>query len=107
MIYEEATERALIVLNRMLEEDRVAVTRLCLDARVPCNDALADDPSVQVGHIGDDKTNGCDVGLLGVVNGICGTIDDGPKKGWGPVTAVVDMADGNKLVTRFERTALA
>ncbi len=40
------------------------------------------------------------VGMLGVLNGFCGTIDDGPRKGWGPIAAIYD--EGKLL--RFERT---
>lgn len=49
-------------LNRILEIDRKAVTALC-DTRVPVVDRLADDPWVTV-------TGDCELGLLGVLNGM-------------------------------------
>jgi hypothetical protein len=40
------------------------------------------------------------VGILGMLNGFCGTIDDGPWTGCGPIAATYE---GGKLV-HFERT---
>ncbi len=78
----ELAERVVELLNGMLEMDRPAVGALIAN-RVPCNRELADHPTVQVGR----QHGGFHVGLLGIVNGICG-IDD--ATGWGAITAVFD-----------------
>lgn len=71
-----AVERAIEVLNRLHAADPTVLPAL-IAHRVPCNEAAADDPTVQVGHIDDDRTKGCEVGLLGIVNGLFGV--QGPK----------------------------
>ena len=55
------------VLNRVFEADPKAISDL-IEARVPCNRQLADDPTVQVSE-DDGKYL---VGLLGIVNGLVG-----------------------------------
>ena len=40
--------------------------------------------------------------MLGVLNGFCGTIDDGPRKGWGPIAGIYD----NGKLLRFERSEI-
>lgn len=74
---------AVAYLNQLLELDRPAVAALVAN-RVPCNEALADHPTCQVGV----QHGGFHVGLLGVLNGLFGTIGDGgPRDGWGWITA--------------------
>jgi hypothetical protein len=80
------TDRALVdriigLLNEMTQADREAV-QLLVETRVPCNDALADHPTVQVHSERGRHT----VGLLGILNGILGADDEG----WGYVCAVFD-----------------
>ncbi len=58
-------ESALRALNEALAADPAAMTAL-LKHRVPCNAALRDHPTVQIG--GGVETP--DVGMLGVINGI-------------------------------------
>jgi hypothetical protein len=60
---------------------------------LPCNAALAAHPTVQVSP---DVT----CGILGIINGYCGTIDDGAFHGLGPIAAV--SVDGE--IVRFVRT---
>jgi len=88
-------------LNEVTEIDRSAMTAL-LETRVPCNQALADHPTVQV-----QASNGQNsVGFLGILNGLFGVFDDEPNKGWGGITAVYDKNDENgESVIRFEQTA--
>lgn len=50
-------------LNEATEADQTAIDSL-IEHRVPCNKALADHPTIQVG--GDP----CVVGMLGIINGI-------------------------------------
>ena len=62
-------------LNGLLRVDREAIAEL-VDSRVPCNRKLADHPTVQVGLA--DEMPGCfEVGILGVLNGMCGVKHDG------------------------------
>lgn len=84
-------------LNELLALDPVFVTQL-VGFRTPCNEAIANHPSVQVGGANGDFR----AGLLGVVNGFLGVIDDGPKAGWGPITAIYE---GDRL-TGFRRTGV-
>jgi hypothetical protein len=55
----------LDILNDAVKADPVAMTDLC-ESRVPCNDELADHPTIQV--CGFDPIV---VGMIGVINGIC------------------------------------
>ena len=89
------TDDVIDFLNELLALDPAFVNQL-IGFRTPCNQALADHPTVQVGG-GDGDFR---AGMLGVVNGFLGAIDDGPKAGWGPVTAIYD---GDALVA-FRRT---
>jgi hypothetical protein len=58
------------ILNEAYEADPAALhTLICY--RVPCNQALADHPTVQVASEPFAKTEYFSVGLLGVINGIC------------------------------------
>jgi hypothetical protein len=82
-------------LNELPEIEGDAVADLVV-ARVPCNQGLADHPTVQVGA----SACGHEVGFLGILNGYCGTIDAGAHVGYGPITA--QMEDGR--IVRFERT---
>jgi len=59
-------------LNQLLEADRPAVAALIAN-RVPCNQVLADHPTVQVGVV----HGGFSVGMLGIINGLFGTYPDG------------------------------
>lgn len=86
MIRESITiDEALEVLNRLAKADSKAAYRL-ICARVECNQVVADDPTIQVGHVDDDPGKPFEVGVLGLLNGLFG-IDD---RGWGAITAVVD-----------------
>lgn len=103
MINEEVTGRILALMRELADLDLQAV-RLMIETRVPCNYALATHPTVQVRRVPADNplAQVCtyEVGLLGILNGLCGAYDDGPKAGWGPIAAVVEE-DGS---VRFERT---
>ncbi len=100
MIYESRTiDETIDFLNGMVALDPHAVGRL-IAARVPCNLALADHPTVQVcAHDEDTDIGGAEfaVGFLGVLNGLFG-IDE---KGWGVITALVE---NNGSVSKFYRT---
>ena len=68
-------QRAIDLLNEIHRLDSSVLPAL-IDYRVPCNDAVAEHPTVQVSP--DNK-----VGLLGIINGIFGT----NKNGWGFIAA--------------------
>ena len=84
-------KQAVDVLNRALAEDPEAMRKLMSEAYVPCNRALADDPTIQVhtekvevgGILGDFFS----VGALGLINGIIGI----RQNGCGYVAAVFNL----------------
>jgi hypothetical protein len=60
-------DHTIEVLNRIHAADPTVLPALC-EFRVPCNEAVAEDPTVQV-----FRRDGADsVGLLGILNGIFG-----------------------------------
>lgn len=81
-------------LNELVDIDRPAIQAL-LAFRTPCSYEMGDHPSVQVGrlHEMDGSPHGYVLGLLGVLNGYCGTVSSGPKEGWGPIMATWDGDD--------------
>lgn len=104
-------DRMVEVLNSALEADREAIQKVVLGDHVPCNEALADHPSIQVGSGG--------VRTLGLINGFSGTYPDG----YGRIGAIVEKrcpehgaidipsqmvcascgSEGEFLLVRFER----
>ncbi len=85
--------RIIEYLNELLELDRSAVAALVAN-RTPCNTALAGHPTCQVVR----QHRGYSVGLLGVLNGLCG-IDE---RGRGLIAAYFDEpADGPDRVGGF------
>lgn len=87
----ELAGRIVDFLNELLAIDGKVVRDL-VQTRVPCSQELANHPTVQVGRESDDiiSVGGLPyrVGLLGILNGLCGTYDDGPKKGWGAIAVI-------------------
>lgn len=74
----------IATLTDIAETDPVAMGKL-LEARVTCNDALADHPTVQVGQRNPDNDD-YTVGILGILNGLFGCDEDQ----WGYIAAIVD-----------------
>ena len=94
MIRESVTiDEALELLNRANEADPDAM-RALVDARVPCNQKLADDPTIQVGRYQGSHR----VGVLGILCGLFGVDDES----WGAIGAELDVK--TKRVARFVRT---
>jgi len=87
-------DRTLAFLNELKDADSQAVKAL-IETRVPCNEALADHPTVQV-HVREGEP-GFSVGLLGVLNGLIGADADG----WGFICVILND-DGN--IVKFTRT---
>jgi len=80
-------EYVILFLNDLLDRDRTAISTL-LETRVPINEALVRHPTLQ--HTRNYLTTKPEVGLLGVINGLFGTLQGGPRNGWGPITARFD-----------------
>jgi hypothetical protein len=97
------TDDMINFLNSLLVYDRHFVQEL-VALRVPCNEQIANHPSVQA--VGGADTDGfirkgeyrC--GVLGILNGYCGAIDYGEYVGWGPIAAIYDQG----LLVKFIRT---
>lgn len=86
-------------LNSMVAADPEAM-RALVEHRVPCNEAMADHPTVQVGRRRDPGPYGdrpFEVGMLGVLNGILGTQGEG---GPGYLASVMDVDCPNGCETR-------
>lgn len=92
-------------LNKLLEMDKAAVTAL-INQRVPCNQALAEHPTVQVTPVaaagataGEAPIPTMQVGLLGILNGLVLNGKDDR-----PIRAVYsrDDATGDLDLLRFE-----
>ncbi len=94
---ENPVDRAIRVLNRLLETDPKAC-KAFIEQEVPCNEDIANDPDIQVGLSADGSYR---IRPLGMINGILGAIQDGTHKGWGHVAVVVE-SDGT--YTKFGRT---
>jgi hypothetical protein len=90
------TDDLIAFLNQLFDLDPDFMNRP-ISARVHCNEKIGHHPSVQVGF-DDGKFH---AGLLGVLNGYCGSFEDGPRKGWGPITALLN---DDKKLTGFVRT---
>lgn len=87
-------QTAVAVLNEALTQDRRAMQYL-LDKREICNERLEKNDTIQVSE---DSEGNRRVGVLGVVNGILGTLPDGS----GPIAAVYD--DNGYLVEFIRRS---
>lgn len=80
----EMAQKICDFLNSLLKYDRPAIAAMIAN-RIPCSKELADHPTVQV--VG--QHGGFHVGLLGLINGMCGIHPDGN----GPIRAVFDGED--------------
>jgi hypothetical protein len=89
-------DRTITFLNELLQADPKVVSDL-IETRFPCNEALANHPSVQV-QAREGGEPGFVVGLLGILNGLVGADDDG----WGLICVVID--DKTKVIQEFKRT---
>jgi len=79
-------DETIAYLNELIKTDRVAMAALIAN-RVPCNQALADHPTVQVNA----QHGGYLVGMLGILNGLFGIHENGR----GPITFI--FKDSNLL----------
>lgn len=85
---------AIEVLNRAFAADPDAI-RALVSFRVPCNSTLADDPTIQVKTVEGEPRDGdhCEVGILGILNGIFGT-REGARGGYIAWWPPLDLAPG-------------
>lgn len=88
-------DETIAYLNELLLLDKPATAAL-LANRVPCNQELADHPTVQV----DAQHGGFHVGLLGIINGLFGVHDESQ---YGPICYEFENGD----LIRFRRTMQA
>ncbi len=89
-------KQAVALLNGIHELDPTVLPAL-IEYRVPCNQELAEHPTVQVGV----KDGGWEVGILGILNGLFGTMKDGH----GYITAELlrDGEEGETVALHFRR----
>jgi hypothetical protein len=93
----ELADQIIAALNLLIKYPRIKddITKL-IENRVEVSSATKDHPTMQV-----TQENGrILLGPLGLLNALCGTIEDGPKKGWGFIAAT--FVDG--ILMCFERT---
>jgi hypothetical protein len=98
----QALKKACAILNEALQADPEAIKAL-LNIRVPCNQALAEHPTIQVrGYDARGKLCPPSIGVLGLINGISDDpnyviameIDDSKEDPDGPVTPLRFIAYG-------------
>lgn len=87
-------DETIAYLNELIEIDKPAIAALIAN-RVPCNEQLANHPTVQVVC----QNDGYWVGFLGILNGLFGASD---KNQWGPIAFVFEGGD----LLRVERTKI-
>lgn len=98
MVIRQCTDDLIEFLNALLEVDRVWLSEL-MDLRPRCSEAMADHPAIQVIS---GQSGAVYAGVLGLLNGFCGTIDCGSHAGYGPITA--RYAEDNVTIEKFVRT---
>lgn len=86
-------------LNSLVALDAYAISKL-IDYRVPVNKALTDHETVQILQKGTEENPEYCVGLLGILNGLCGVDEDG----WGYIVAVCDTDNNiSKFIHKKDR----
>jgi len=96
--------QAVDMLNDMFHRDPVAVQRL-VEQRILCNAELASHPTIPVAAPGldQDDDGGGLIGLLGVLNGLCGvwTKDTAPRSHLAHFGPICGQYDGRGRLTGF------
>jgi uncharacterized protein with von Willebrand factor type A (vWA) domain len=87
-------DEVIEVLNEALRLDPQAMNEL-IAARIPCNEKLADHPTIQVGMRNGGVTT---IGPLGLLNGLFGV----QENGYGPISVRVES--DLKTIVCFERS---
>lgn len=94
VLEETIADRIVLLLNELLEMDYEATVALVFGPHVPCNQAVADHPSVQVRDLPEEHHKGerkWGVRVMGLLNGIAGHYPDG----WGRVSGQFDVVCEN------------
>jgi len=81
-------ESAIEVLNRALESDKSAISKLFLGKGVKCNEELAEDETIQIGRFVEDGKTYNRIRPLGLINGMFGI---SPETGFGPLAMVCQI----------------
>ncbi len=111
----ELADELILRLNKLIEDPDVRKDISALIAkRIPCSQATLDHKTIQASPPSKDGLCECGAyggpgcrlckptfGVLGVLNGLVGTIGSGPRAGWGLITAY-EEDDG--IISRFMRT---
>ena len=93
MVDLELAQKIVDYMNDLLEIDRPAIASLIAN-RVPCNEEMGKHPTAQVMI----QNDGYALGLLGLLNGLCGTYDSG----WGAIAADFEYPkDQASVLKRF------
>ena len=85
----------VVFLNSLLDIDGEAVTNL-FSYRVPCNQELANHPTVQVLPPLTGTEDPPLVGMLGLLNGLCGVFNQGPMENQGSI--VMNIKSNGELI---------
>lgn len=92
---------AIDLLNWIAKNDPELVQGIVTN-RMKCNQETWEHQTIQVGtYTTGDGPKQCDVSLVGILNGIFGTIKGGKLDGYGYIAVILDE---NGKVLRFERT---
>jgi len=99
MIRESVTIQDVIdYLNKMLQVDPDLMA-MFVNTRFDLNKPLDDYPQeIQVMQSAKPA-----LGIIGLLNGLFGTIEDGPQKGWGPLMIAMDKSN-HFILHEFVRT---
>lgn len=101
---DELADELIRRLNDLIAEPDVRdFVEALINRRVPVTQKVAEHPTIQVG----DRYGTTSAGLLGLLNGIVGSIPDGPRKGWGLIAAIFDDESEPQKLLSFARTDLA
>src|SRR5688500_5082379 len=98
----EIAEFIVARLNALIVDPAIrADVRRLLSLRIECSHATANHPTIQVGwDVGAGSPP--EFGILGLLNGIVGTISGGKFDGWGYIAACLDETSGE--LVRFAIT---
>jgi hypothetical protein len=84
------------LLNELLKIDHDAIYNLFMGSKVPCNEEMANHPTVQCGIA---PSGGYTLSALGILNGLFGT----DNQGYGIISMQVD-SDRKRIYKFYRRT---
>ena len=99
-----SVDETIDILNWIVENDPELAQKV-VTTRFQCNHEVYEHPTIQVGtYTTGDGPISSDVSLLGILNGIFGTIKSGRLDGYGFISVTFDE---NGMVQKFSRTEKA